>query len=306
MNIKRTFGKIKLGAKEHSPEILLALGIISGVAAIVTACRATTKVEPIVDNHNKKMKELHEVPDDPDLSCTPEKKEVVKVYTSTALEVAKVYAPAVALEVVSITSFLASYKILHARNVALVSAYTLIDKAFKDYRSRVRAELGEQADLKYLTGAKEEVITKKITDENGKTKTVKETVLTGGEISGYDKFFDETNPNWVRDPESNLWFIVRQQNWANDKFKAQGYLFLNDVYEMLGMEKTKAGQVVGWIFDGKEDIGDNYIDFGIEKGDSAACRRFINGLEPSVLLHFNVDGPILNRLVRDEHLLAEV
>lgn len=305
MNIKRTFYKGKLTVKEHSPEILLALGIVSGIAAIVTACRATTKVEPIVDRHAEKLNDIHTDPETK-TAVEPEKKEVAKVYAATGLELAKVYAPAVALEVVSITSFLASYKILHARNVALVSAYTLIDKAFKDYRSRVRAELGEQADLKYLTDAKEEVITKKVTDENGKTKTVKETVLTGGEISGYDKFFDECNDNWVRDPESNLWFIVRQQKWANDKFKAQGYLFLNDVYEMLGLEKTKAGQVVGWIFDGKDDIGDNYIDFGIEDGNSPACRRFINGYEPSVLLHFNVDGPILNRLVTEEHVLAEV
>ena len=306
MNIKRTIGKVKLGAKEHSPEILLALGIVSGIAAIVAACKATTKVEPIVDAHKDAVEKLHVDPEDGETAIVPAKKDVARVYAATGLELAKTYAPAIALEVVSITSIMASYNILHARNVALTSAYAILDKAFRDYRGRVRAELGEQADRKYLTGAKEEVITKKVTDENGKTKTVKETVLTGGEISGYDKFFDECNDNWVRDPESNLWFIVRQQKWANDKFKAQGYLFLNDVYEMLGLEKTKAGQVVGWIFDGKDDIGDNYIDFGIEDGNSPACRRFINGFEPSVLLHFNVDGPILNRLVTEEHVLAEV
>ena len=58
-----------------------------------------------------------------------------------------------------------------------------------------------------------------------------------------------------------------QQAYANKKLQAQGYLFLNDVLEMLGIQKTKAGQIVGWIYNEEAPIGDNYVDFGIFNND---------------------------------------
>lgn len=308
MNVKTTLNKVKFGVQKKSPEILLVTGILTGVAAVIVACKETTRAEAILDAHKERMDKVHETrnlyPDE--YSEKSAKLETVKNYGVTALELTKLYAPAIALEMVSITSILASYKILHARNVAMASAYAVVDKAFKQYRERVRKELGAAADEKFLTGAEEVTVSKKVTDENGKTKTVKEKVLTNRQASGYSKFFDCSNVNWIDDPDSNLFFVTRIEQWANDKLKANGYLYLNSVYEMLGLEKTKAGQVVGWIYDGKSDIGDNYIDFGIEHGNSDACKRFTQGLEENILLSFNVDGPITDRLVEEEHAMTEI
>ena len=83
---------------------------------------------------------------------------------------------------------------------------------------------------------------------------------------------------------------------ANQKLQTQGYLFLNDVYKMLGFKPTKAGHVVGWIYDEKHPIGDNYVDFGIYDIENEATRRFMNGLEQNVILDFNVDGNIYDLL----------
>lgn len=120
--------------------------------------------------------------------------------------------------------------------------------------------------------------------------------------SQYARFFDETSPYWYKNsglrendgPEMNLFFLRAQQNYANEKLKARGYLFLNEVYEMLGMPKTKAGQIVGWIYKENNTDGDNYVDFGIYRTEKNA--KFVNGYENSILLDFNVDGAIIDKM----------
>lgn len=112
-------------------------------------------------------------------------------------------------------------------------------------------------------------------------------------VTPYAAWFDETCVAWTRDAESNKFFLLRQQEYANEKLKAKGHLFLNEVYDMLGMPRTKAGQVVGWIYDPENTIGDNYVDFGLL---DARNSEFVNGYERSVLLDFNPDGDILDRM----------
>jgi hypothetical protein len=84
-------------------------------------------------------------------------------------------------------------------------------------------------------------------------------------------------------------FLRAQQQWANDRLHAHGYIFLNEVYEALGLERSQAGQLVGWKLNGN---GDGYVDFGLYSIGDESNRAFVNALEPVVLLDFNVDGPI--------------
>ena len=115
-------------------------------------------------------------------------------------------------------------------------------------------------------------------------------------MSPYTFCFDETSTAWERDAEANKFFLLRQQDYANDKLKARGHLFLNEVLDMLGFRRCRAGQTVGWIYSEDNPIGDNYIDFGIFDIHSEANRNFVNGLEKSIWLSFNVDGDILSNL----------
>lgn len=112
-------------------------------------------------------------------------------------------------------------------------------------------------------------------------------------VSQYARWFDDGCPGWTKNPEYNLVFLKYQQDYANSKLKAQGYLFLNDVYDMLDIPRTNTGQVVGWIYDAENPIGDNFVDFGLNR-DDVQCKDFVNGYRRDVLLDFNVDGTILD------------
>lgn len=114
------------------------------------------------------------------------------------------------------------------------------------------------------------------------------------DISEYARFFDDECSGWTNDPKINMIFIKQAQEYANVRLQNEGYLFLNDVYVMLGLPRTAVGQLVGWIYDEKNPIGDNHVDFGIYKFDKN--KEFINGYAPDVLLDFNVDGCIIDRI----------
>jgi hypothetical protein len=299
----RAFHKAGFQLKKHSPEILVVTGVVGTVVSAVMACKATTKVSTIIDSTNTSIDAIHECANNPDLAekYTKEdsKKDLAIVYVQTGVELAKLYGPSVILGTASITSILAGHNILRKRNLALAAAYQVVDTGFKQYRGRVVERFGEQLDkeLKYDIKAKE--IEEVIVDEKGEEKTVTKTVEVANQVaaqSPYTICFDETCSAWQRDAESNKFFLLRQQDYANERLKSRGYLFLNEVYDMIGARRTKAGQVVGWVYDENNPIGDNYVDFGIFDIRSEAARNFVNGLEKSIWLSFNVDGYILNNL----------
>ena len=302
----RLANKAGLQIKKHSPEILMVAGIVGTVTSTVLACKATTKIDKILKEKKNDIDSIHEslekgyVVGREDVKYTEEdsKKDLTIVYTKTGVEFVKLYAPSVALGVLSITSIVSGHNILKKRNLALAAAYAVVDKGFKEYRGRVVERFGEALDkeLRYNIKAKE--VEEVIVDENGnqaiEKKMVKE--IDGNpleNISEYAKFFDEwTTDEHKKDPEYNLMFLRRQQDYANEVLKAKGHLFLNEVYDMLGIPRTQAGQVVGWIYDEKNPNGDNYVDFGIYDINDENKRAFVNGLERNILLDFNVDGVI--------------
>ncbi len=302
--ITNATGKIGLVLKKHSPEIFMVAGVVGTVASTVLACKATLKVNDILEEKNENVGKIHECLDSENPNYTEEdgKKDLTIVYTQTGVKLIKLYAPAIALGTLSIASIVSGHKILKKRNIALAAAYQVVDKGFKDYRKNVVDRFGKDIDreLRYNIKAKE--VEKTVVDKNGKEKKVKETVLEvgnpNGYISEYARFFDEWNSDaHTKDPEYNLMFLRRQQDYANEMLKSRGHLFLNEVYDMLGIPRTKAGQVVGWIYDEKNPKGDNYVDFGIYRldGDDIHNERkmaFVNGQERNILLDFNVDGPI--------------
>ena len=300
----RLLGNASLQIRKHSPEILMVAGVVGTVASTVLACKATLKVNEVLEEKKNTIDAIHTCLENETIEYTEEdsKKDLTILYAQTGIKLVKLYAPAVILGALSITSIVAGHRILKKRNLALAAAYAVVDKGFKDYRKRVVERFGEELDkeLRYNLKAKE--IEEIVKDKDGNEKVEKKVVnvvdsenpLNG--VSEYAKFFDEVSTNWSKDPEYNLMFLRRQQDWANEKLKATGYLFLNEVYDMLGIPRTQAGQVVGWIYDTKNPNGDNYVDFGIYDVHSEAKRGFVNGVERSILLDFNVDGVIYNKI----------
>lgn len=298
-NASRMFSKLTLNGKKYAPDIMVIAGVAGVITSTVMACKATTKAGEITEKTKNQMTQIHEVAETkPDQYSEEDmKKDTVIVYTQTAVGFAKLYGPAVILGTVSIACILGSHHILSKRNAALAAAYATVDKSFKDYRGRLVERFGKELDkeLRYNIKAKEFEETV-VNEETGEETTVVNTVNVADaiEYSDYARFFDDGCAGWTKDSEHNLYFLKCQQNYANERLQKRGYLFLNDVYEMLGIPKTKAGQIVGWVYDEKNPNGDNFVDFGIYNINKERARAFVNGYERTILLDFNVDGNILD------------
>ena len=294
----RMYNNTKNGVQKHSPEILAGVGVVGVVASTVMACKATMKLNDILEESKETRDKIKEVESNPryeeQYSHEDAKKDLTINYTQTGLKIAKLYAPAVILGSASLGCLLASNDILRKRNAALSAAYMTVDKSFKEYRQRVVDRFGEEVEKEIRYNIKAEEVTSTVVAEDGSETTVTETVKTMDPnlYSDYAKFFDEASPYWQKDPEYNFMFLKSQQQYANDLLKARGRLFLNEVYEMLGIDKTKAGQIVGWVYNPENPIGDNFVDFGIFDMSKERVRAFVNGYEPNILLDFNVDGNI--------------
>ena len=296
--LMNVYNGVKGKVEKHSPEILMGVGIVGVVASSVTACRATMKLNDNLDEcaeTRDKIKSVQENPAyDDRYSDEDAQKDLTINYVQTGVKIAKLYAPSVALGVLSIGCLLGSHNVMQKRNAALSAAYLTVDKSFKEYKQRVIDRVGEEVEKEIRYGIKAEEVVETVTDEEGNETTVTETVNTMNPTlySDYARFFDAASPCWQNDPEYNLMFLRAQQQYANDLLRAKGRLFLNDVYEMLGLEKSKAGQIVGWVYDPENPNGDNFVDFGIYDMSKERVRAFVNGYETNILLDFNVDGNI--------------
>lgn len=299
----RTINRAAFKIRKHSPEILVVSGIVGAVTSTVMACKATTKIDEVITESKEHVDMTKKYVEDNGFTEkyteTDYKKDLTIMYTQRGLKLAKLYAPAVILGTVSITAILAGHNILRKRNVALAAAYATVDNGFKEYRGRVIERFGEELDkeLKYNIKAKE-IDEIKINEKTGKEEVVKKAVNVAdpNTYSDYARLFDDGCLGWTKDPEYNLMFLKDQQRYANDRLKTKGCLFLNEVYDMLGIPRTKAGAVVGWIFDEKHPNGDNFVDFGIYDMNNQKTRDFVNGYERTILLDFNVDGVIYDKI----------
>lgn len=302
-----TYRKSEMKVRKHSPEILAGVGVVGVVGSFVMACKATTKLSDILDESKEQLDMIKEIVVDPAYEGKYDehdaKSDTTITYVQTGMKIAKLYAPSVILCAGSLGCLLASNNILRKRNAALTAAYATIDKSFKEYRKRVSERFGDEVEKEIRYNIKAKEITTVDEDGNEVKETIKEIEVDPNSpesYSDYARFFDESCAAWQNDAEYNLTFLKAQQQYANDLLKARGRLFLNEVYRMLGIDETKAGQIVGWVYNPDNPIGDNFVDFGIYNMQRDRVRAFVNGYEPNILLDFNVDGVIWNLAWGDE------
>lgn len=301
--VTRSLHKAGFKIKKHSPEILVTVGVIGTVASAVMACKATLKVNEIIDDAKEQIDEIHEGVEQKKHTKDGElytqeiaDRDLTIVYAQTGWRFAKLYGPAVVLGTTSLVCILAGNNILRKRNAALAAALTAVDTSFKEYRGRVVERFGKELDreLRYNIKAKE--IEETVVDEDGNETTTTKTVsvVDPNAYSLYSVIFCEGNLGWTRSPELNKVFLIKQQNYANDKLKAKGFLTLNEVYDMLGYRPTAYGQIAGWVYTEDGSVGDNFVDFGIFDIYNEKARDFVNGIEKSIVLDFNCMGNILD------------
>lgn len=304
--------KIGFKLRKKSPEILVVAGVAGVIVSTVMACKATTKAGEIAEATNETLAEIHDAAENGVTKAgktydeNDKKKDLTIAYVHAGVMYAKLYAPAAVTGIGSIAMILTSHHILKKRNIALAAAYTTLDKSFKEYRGRVVERFGEQVEreLRYNIKAKEVETT--VVDDKGKEKKVKEikNVAASGwdpsRYSPYARFFDETNRAWMKDPEQSRFYLKAVQAQANDRLRARGHLFLNEVYELLRFPLTDYGQDVGWIYDLKNPKGDNFVDFGIFEVRREGATEFDDYVE-GFILDFNTVGNIKGDLATHQY-----
>jgi len=275
-----------LRASKHSPAILFGVGVAGMIGSTVLACRATLKVDETLDATKRELDRVknHE---NPGYTEKDRKHDITVVYSRGVIQMAKLYGPSILLGAAGVACLAKSHNILVQRNAALTAAYVAVDEAFKRYRGRVREKYGVEEDL-HLMHDSEPV---DVINEKG---NITHSTRVTGDPSMYARYFDQLCSEWSKDPEYNLVYLKHQQSYFNHMLRARGHVFLNEVYRALGMEDTKEGSVVGWILS-SDGSTDNHIDFGLYE-DNPRARDFVNGREGAILLDFNVDGLIYDKL----------
>ena len=299
----RFAGKAEFTIKKNSPEILLGAGIVGFVGTVVLACRATCRADEVLEFHRRKIKDIEDAKEIADADPEGEMSYDIEIYRQdkairylkTTGNLAKLYAPTVAVGALSLACILTSRNIMQKRYLGVVAAYNGLSAAFEEYRKRVRDEYGEGLDKHFRYGTTYEELP--VYDENGKKTKEKEQVEkteTGMVMQTDDscRFFDSSNPNWDKNPTFSMMWLRGQQNILNDILHTRGHVFLNEVYDALGFPHTPQGAVLGWI-DGE---GDNCIDFGLYDQNKENVRRFVNGVDNVIMLEFNHDGVIWDRI----------
>ena len=320
MNLKRIINMIPTKVKAKSPEICLAAGLVCLIGGGIYAAVKTRELDDIINDHSIALDDVdasyivtnmehcgeEKLPVKGDANYKEYRHDIVVAYRTTGLAIAKLYALPVVVETAGVALILASYGIMKKRNAVLLGAYSALEAYHKQVLERVD-EVCNDDDKAYIRdGIRKEKLEVTEVDEKGKTKKHKEDIQTvvPGVDSPYTLFYGGGYGNSTGDPDDDKFYLISQQNVFNDRLRSRGVVFLNEIRDALGFEPTQIGAITGWVYNGD---GDNQISFGIgdvfeENGhqpattfDEAAV-RFINGDEQVVLLNFNVDGVIIDKI----------
>lgn len=286
-----SLAKIGVVVSRNKSTILTVGGICGVIGAGVLACKATIKAQDLKLDTINKIEAIKES------GYSDEKqyrKDLFSTYLAAGRQYAKLYGPALLLGGASIGSILYGHNILNKKLVTVAGAYKALTMDYDDYRRRIIDRLGAD-NARSISYGMQPV---EVTTDDGKGKTKTQTIevvpqdMYGNVMSDRSVFFDEQSIYWSENPEENKHFLMKLEQDAQKEFDKNGYLFLNWVYKRLDVPETYAGANCGWI----KGWGNDEIDFGIFDIYSAASRRFVNGLEPVILLNFNDDGYIADKI----------
>ena len=289
--------RTKVTLIQHSPKILMGLGLAAGTGALVTAIRGTLKAQPVIEEAKTDISDIHceiERAEENNEDTSALKKELTSAYLHAAGDMLKIYAPTIILAGASAACVLTSHNIMLSRNIALATAFASVEEEYKKYRERVADKIGTEAEQAIY---RDEIVREEevsyVDEKTGEVKTEK-VKKYDYQLPAHAGFFDNTNPNYVSDPANNynLMFIQIQEQFCNDKLRVQGFLFENDARELLGLKKTEVGQRCGWVYDPNGPT--HQISFGI---DDYTANYGKNIMDDGIWIDFNVDGDIMNKVV---------
>ena len=209
---------------EHSPEILLSIGITGMISTTILAVQATPKALRLIEN---KKEELESETENSVEKLPPA--EVVKTCW-------KCYIPATVTGVISIACIVSANSINTKRNMALATAYALSETALKDYREKVVETIGEK---------KEQVVRDAVAKERIERDPVsnKEIIITE---RGNTLCYDTISGRYFKGDIDKL---KKAENEINRLLIEDMYVSLNEFYYEIGLSPTKMGDDLGWNLD---------------------------------------------------------
>lgn len=301
-NLRLGFKKVGLKARKYAPDAMIVGGVALigyGAFKMIGATRAyddavQPELEDIRDAHEDK-----DILNEEDLS-TEEYTALIKTTRKKMIKKAVFhYAKPAVLISLGTGLVVGGYGVTRKRYRSSAAAYAATAATFNAYRSRVKDELGENADLHYFTGHTVETVTAE--NEENETKTIKAVVTEPNETLRdipHPIMFDDRCKGFERNPYYNVEYLENIQALLNQRLKDRGCVFLNELYDMLELPRTHFGSVTGWVQDG--DISKGCVDLGLFARIEShgvmieANERAFKGDIPEIILTPNIDGNILD------------
>ena len=234
---------------KNSPTILTALGAGGVVATAVLAVKATPTAMTIIKAEGDRRFEEEDA-----------------VRPTTKLEIVKLcwrpYVPAILMGTATIACVIGANTIGIRRNAALLSLYTLTEKALTEYQGKVVEVFG---------GDKAEKITDEIAQDrlNQSPVSKNQVIITG---KGDTLCFDSQSGRYFK---SDLETIRKAENELNKRLLGQAFMDLNSFYEILNLEPIPLGDDLGWL-------PDNLLDLKI-------AAKVADDGTPCIVLDYNLD-----------------
>lgn len=292
--VSSTTGRSLLKGQKHSPVILFAAGVVGFGATVVLASKATLKLDGVITEHERKLGSVHDAHELNKLGKNDYTEKDLK-HDKAALklrfikDVSKLYAPAAVVGIASVAALTGSHVILTKRNTGLMAAYATLDQSYKEYRKRVEERFGTDVDRELKYGVEKADLA--VVDEQTGEVAVQNTKF-GKKPSQYARIWSkDTSTSWSPQADYNLVTLRAHQSYANETLRLRGHVMLNDVYDMLGLDRTPDGFIVGWV----KGNGNDFIDFGIFDREDRFI-DFMTGREGAILLDFNVDGVVFDKI----------
>lgn len=299
MSITTAFHTGVARISKHAPTILSVAASAGVVATGYLAWQAGTRFEDVEGRDWERRKEAirnaDNIPDD-EVPAYERKLRILFI-----LDTAKSVAPAVIVGGATIAMIYFSNSISKKRLAALGAAYTVLQNAFEGYKKNMVDALGKETVEKIIRPklpnydkTAEEILS---SDNKSDAADVADAVLASiQDLSPYSRIITEESSNcWDENEDYTAENIAAVQLWANRRLERKGHLFLNEVYDQLGLSRTREGSVVGWLKNSKD--GDNYVSFcNYEANTYRVPSDDYSRVDTNFILDFNVDGMIWDKI----------
>lgn len=215
---------------DNAPTILTAMGVTGTVATAYLTGRASVKAHEIISEYEEQIKEGQRANLIPDFSL----KEKIQVTW-------KEFIPAVGVGALTVTCIIGVNRIGMRRTAALAAAYSLTEKAFDEYKDKVKERMGESKEQRLRDDIAQDQVDRKPLSKN-------EIILTGnGDVLCYDSI---TGRYFLSQMET----LRRAMNDVNHQVLTQGYATLYNFFELVNLSSTPYSHEVGWNMDELMDI----------------------------------------------------